>query len=94
MGELWTILKSIWSSPIVKAILTTLLSVLKKQADDLLPKVMEKVKEAMALPLSNEEKFQKVLDDLKAMYPAVATNTLRTLIELAVMSLTGNKPTS
>jgi hypothetical protein len=87
MSQFLAILKAVWSSPIVKAILSTLLMVLKKQADDLLPKVVAKVNEVMSLPISNEEKFQKVFDDLKAMYPDVKTNVLRTLIELAVMNL-------
>lgn len=88
MSQFLAILKAIWSSPIVKAILSTLLAVLKKQANDLLPVVVKKVNEVMDLPLSSEEKFQKVFDDLKAMYPDVKTNVIRTLIELAVMNLT------
>jgi hypothetical protein len=87
MSQFFEILKIIWASPIVKAILTTLFSVLKKQANDLLPVVVAKVNEVMALPISNEEKFKKVFDDLKALYPDVKTNVLRTLIELAVMNL-------
>ena len=85
------ILKAIWASPVVKSIIVTLLFVLKQQAEKLLPVVIKEVETVGAdTSLTGEQKMAKVLADLKAAYPGVAENTLRSFIELAVMQVTNS----
>jgi hypothetical protein len=87
MSAIFSILSAIISSSIVRQILSVLVTVLVNQASDMLPKVLDKSKEVMGLPLTNEEKFQAVYASIKEQYPEAKENVIKSLIELSVMKL-------
>lgn len=87
MSSIIVIVRAIIASPIVRSIVSVLITVLVNQASDMLPKILEKTKEVMGLPLTSEEKFQVVYKAIKDMYPDAKENTIRSLIELSVMKV-------
>jgi hypothetical protein len=87
MSKILSVLSAIISNPTIRAIFAAVLNILKNQATDMLPKVLSKVVEVMALPISSDEKYQKVFDEIKAEYPAAKDNVINALIELAVLKV-------
>jgi hypothetical protein len=69
------------SSPIITAIITTLILEFKKEGDSLFTFALNSIKEAMALDLDNTGRFIYVKTKLIQKFPESSENLINTVIE-------------
>ena len=69
------------SSPIITAIITTLILEFKKEGDSLLTFALNSIKEAMALDMDNIDRFNYVKSKLVRKFPESSENVINTVIE-------------
>ena len=69
------------SSPIITAIITTLILEFKKEGDSLFTFALNSIKEAMALDLDNTGRFIYVQTKLSQKFPESSENLINTVIE-------------
>jgi hypothetical protein len=69
------------SSPIITAIITTLILEFKKEGDSLFTFALNSIKEAMALDMDNIDRFDYVKSKLVRKFPASSENLINAVIE-------------
>jgi cytochrome b subunit of formate dehydrogenase len=69
------------SSPIITAIITTLILEFKKEGDSLFTFALKSIKEAMALDMDNFERFNYVKSKLVRKFPESSENLINAVIE-------------
>jgi hypothetical protein len=69
------------SSPIITAIITTLILEFKKEGDSLFTFALNSIKEAMALDMDNIDRFNYVKSKLVRKFPESSENLINAVIE-------------
>jgi cytochrome b subunit of formate dehydrogenase len=69
------------SSPMITAIITTLILEFKKEGDSLFTFALKSIKEAMALDMDNVERFNYVKSKLVRKFPKSSENLINAVIE-------------
>jgi hypothetical protein len=69
------------SSPIITAIITTLILEFKKEGDSLFTFALNSIKEAIALDMDNAERFNYVKSKLVRKFPESSENLINAVIE-------------
>jgi hypothetical protein len=69
------------SSPIITAIITTLILEFKKEGESLFTSALKSIKEAMALDMDNVERLNYVKSKLVRKFPESSENLINAVIE-------------
>jgi hypothetical protein len=90
MSQILAIIRVVYSNPIVRQIFLAILSIIKTQGENLLPVIVKAVEDAaLDTSLTNSQRFDKVFSAIKAQFPSIKDNVLKSLIELAVVHVQG-----